>query len=68
MLDVCDECGISVSKRLLHCRDDAAVYHRECVNGHKQHRVIRRPREQTDDAEAGEPSPAFVIVESCDCN
>lgn len=64
---VCNECGSTVTRRLLYCSDDAALYHLECTNGHKHHRVASRSPEQPKDTEAGKPSPAFVIVESCDC-
>ena len=64
---VCNECGSTVTRRLLYCSDDAAVYHLECTNGHKLHRVASRSPGQLKDSEAGKPSPAFVIVESCDC-
>ncbi len=39
MENTCDQCGSSVSKRLLRCSAGPAVFHRECANGHKLHRT-----------------------------
>jgi len=40
MSDVCGLCRGSVSKTLLRCSAGTAAVHRECVNGHTQHRVL----------------------------
>ena len=63
MLDICDQCGSSVSKKLLRCSDRTAVVHRECVNGHKLHRTTGK---EDRNPESNEPG-SFVIVEACDC-
>lgn len=39
MRDVCYLCGGGVVKTLLHCSNGTAVFHRECDNGHKLHRI-----------------------------
>lgn len=64
MLDICDQCGCSVSKKLLRCSDRTAVFHRECANGHKLHRTTGK-----DDPKNTDPrqSASYVIVEACDC-
>ena len=66
MLEVCDQCGSLVSKKLLRCNDETAVFHRECANGHKQHRTSGKSDQQTTDPRSA--SSFFVIVEACDCN
>ena len=66
MLDVCDQCGSGVSKKLLRCSDGTAVFHRECANGHKLHRTTGNAEQQTGDWYG--TSTSFVIVEACDCN
>jgi hypothetical protein len=66
MLDVCDQCGSHVSKKLLRCNDGTAVFHRECANGHKQHRSSGKSDQQTTDPRSA--SSFFVTVEACDCN
>ena len=66
MLDVCDQCGSSVIKKLLHCSDGTAVFHRECANGHKLHRTTGNAEPQT--MELYNTSTSFVIIEACDCN
>ena len=66
MLDVCDECGSSVSKRLLRCSNGIAVFHRECANGHKLHRTTGKEEQPT--ADSRRDSTPYVIVEACDCN
>lgn len=68
MRDVCHLCGGSVIKRLLHCSDGAAVMHRECENGHKQHRVTGRTVGQAMESRGEPGSRAFVMIEPCDCN
>jgi len=64
MLDICEQCGSSVSKKLLRCSDRTAVFHRECPNGHKLHRTTGK-----DDPKSSDPRhPAsYVMVEACDC-
>jgi hypothetical protein len=66
MLDVCDQCGSGVNKRLLRCSDGTAVVHRECTNGHKQHRTSGASEQKATDPRHA--SGFFVIVEGCDCN
>ena len=66
MQDVCEQCGGSASKRLLRCSNGIAVYHRECVNGHKLHRTTGEEDRQTLDLYP--VSRSYVIVEACDCN
>jgi hypothetical protein len=66
MLDVCDQCGSSVSKRLLRCSNGIAVYHRECANGHKLHRTIGKEDHQTTDWYRA--SSSYVMIAACDCN
>jgi hypothetical protein len=63
MLDICDQCGSSVSKILLRCSDSTAVFHRECPNGHKVHRTTGKDNQPAD----SDQSSSFVIVEACDC-
>jgi hypothetical protein len=65
MLDVCGQCGSGVSQKLLRCSDGTAVFHRECANGHKQHRTSGESEQQPDPQRA---SSSFVMVEACDCN
>ena len=65
MLDVCDKCGSSVSKRLLRCSDGTAVFHRECTNGHKLHRTTGKKDLQTVDSHRAATS--YVMIEACDC-
>jgi hypothetical protein len=64
MLDICDQCGSGVSKKLLHRSDGTAVFHRECVNGHKLHRTTGQEDRRTTDSYQ---SKSYVIVEPCDC-
>jgi hypothetical protein len=66
MLDICDQCGSSVTKRLLRCIDGTAVFHRECINGHKLHRTTGKEDQETADSDPA--STSYVIVEACDCN
>jgi hypothetical protein len=66
MLDVCEQCGSSVSKKLLRCSNEIAVFHRECVNGHKLHRTTGKENQPTEDAY--QAATSYVIVEACDCN
>jgi hypothetical protein len=66
MLDVCEQCGRGVSKKLLRCNDGTAVFHRECTNGHKLHRTTGNSEQETIDSDGNVTS--FVIVEACDCN
>jgi len=64
MEEICDQCGSSVSKKLLRCSDRTAVFHRECANGHKLHRTTGKEDQQsTDSCEAA----SYVIIEACDC-
>ena len=65
MLDVCDQCGSGVSKKLLRCSDGTAVFHRECANGHKLHRITGDDQAQTIDPQS--VATSFVIIEACDC-
>jgi hypothetical protein len=67
MRDVCNQCGGTVTNRLLHCSDRAAVVHRECVNGHKQHRVTGQAEKGSIDSGSKPQFPVFVMVEPCDC-
>ena len=67
MRDVCNQCGGTVTNRLLHCSDRAAVFHRECVNGHKQHRVTGHTEEGVIDSQPRPQYLTFVMVEPCDC-
>ena len=60
MLDVCDQCGSSVSKRLLRCSNGTVVFHRECANGHNLHRTTGKEDHQTTDWYR--TSSSFVIV------
>ena len=68
MLEACDLCGSSVIEKLLRCSDEAAVVHRECEKGHKQHRIIGRLVGQRVDSRVEPPSSGFVMIEPCDCN
>jgi len=68
MREVCDLCGGSVIKRLLRCSDGAAVVHRECERGHKQHRVTGGARGQTMETLDEPASTHIVMIEPCDCN
>jgi hypothetical protein len=66
MPEICEQCGSGVVKKLLQRNDGTAVLHRECINGHKHHRITR-----DDDAQTADPqrdSTSFVIIEACDCN
>jgi hypothetical protein len=65
MLDICDQCGSGVNKKLLRCSDGTAVYHRECVNGHKLHRTTSKEDQGTTDSHH---LTSYVIVEACDCS
>ena len=67
MRDVCNQCGGTVTNRLLQRSDRAAVVHRECANGHKQHRVTGEVARQSGDPPE-EQSAHFVVVEPCDCD
>jgi len=65
MPEICEQCGSGVIKKLLQRNDGTAVLHRECINGHKYHRVTR-----DDDGQRIDPqhaATAFVIIEACDC-
>jgi hypothetical protein len=64
MLDVCNQCGSSVSKRLLRCSNGTAVFHRECANGHKLHRTTGKDDQQT--ADSYRASMSYVIIEAWD--
>ena len=66
MQDVCEQCGGSVSQRLLHCSNGTAVFHRECANGHKLHRTTGNEDQQA--ADSYRASTSYVIIEACDCN
>lgn len=66
MLDVCDQCGKVVSKKLLRCSDGTAVFHRECPDGHKLHRTTGNAEQKTIDRQGTLTS--FVIIEACDCS
>ena len=66
MLNICNQCGKGVSKKLLRCSDGAAVFHRECSNGHKLHRTTGNAEQQSTDQYGTLTS--FVIIEACDCN
>ena len=66
MLDVCEQCGSSVSKRLLRRSDETAVFHRECANGHKLHRTTGKEEQRS--ADSYQAPISYVIVEACDCN
>ena len=66
MRDVCNQCGGTVTNRLLQRSDRAAVVHRECRNGHKQHRVTGDVAKQPGNP-ADAQSAHFVAVEPCDC-
>ena len=63
MLDICNQCGSSVSKKLLRCSDGTAVFHRECSNGHKLHRTTGEDQQAADSYQ----SASYVIIEACDC-
>jgi hypothetical protein len=66
MSDVCGLCRGSVGKTLLRCSAGTAAVHRECVNGHTQHRVLDlelRNRDSKDKASA----TGFVAIEPCNC-
>jgi hypothetical protein len=67
MRDVCNQCGGTVTNRLLHCNDRTAVFHRECVNGHKQHRVTGQAEKGAIDTRLQPQYHTFVMVEPCDC-
>ena len=64
MEDICDQCGSSVSKKLLRCSARIAVFHRECANVHKLHRTTGKADQQSTDSY---PVTSYVIVEACDC-
>ena len=66
MLDVCNQCGGSVSQRLLHRSNGNSVFHRECANGHKLHRTTGKEDEQI--ADSYRASTSYVIIEQCDCH
>jgi hypothetical protein len=66
MLDVCDQCGSSVSKRLLRCSNGTAVFHRECAKGHKLHRTTGEEDQRTTDSYSA--STSYVFIEACDCS
>lgn len=66
MLNVCYQCGATVSEKLLRCSDGTAVFHRECTNGHKQHRTSGKSESKTTDVPS--MSSFFVAIEACDCN
>jgi hypothetical protein len=68
MREVCELCRGTVIKRLLHRSDGAAVVHRECERGHKQHRVTGAARGQTMETLDELPSTHFVMIGACDCN
>lgn len=65
MPDICDQCGSSVSKKLLRCSEGTAVFHRECPNGHKIHRTTGNEDQRTTDSYQ---VTSYVIVEPCDCS
>jgi hypothetical protein len=65
MPEICEQCGSGVIKKLLQRNDGTAVLHRECVNGHKHHRVTRDDEARTIDPQRAATS--FVIIEACDC-
>ena len=67
MRDVCNQCRGTVTNRLLHCSDWTAVFHRECVNGHKQHRVTGHTEESVTDTQPQPRNRTFVMIEPCDC-
>jgi len=69
MPEICEQCGSGVIKKLLQRKDGTAVLHRECIHGHKHHRITRDDRGQ-DPAHTIDPQGAatsFVIIEACDC-
>jgi hypothetical protein len=66
MLDVCDQCGSSVRKKLLRCSNGTAVFHRECAKGHKLHRTTGEADRQI--ADSYRASASYVVIEACDCH
>jgi hypothetical protein len=66
MPEICEQCGSGVIKKLLQRNDGTAVLHRECINGHKHHRITRDDEAQPADPQRGATS--FVIIEACDCS
>lgn len=67
MLNICDQCGSVVSKKLLRCSDGISVFHHECANGHKRHRTTGN-EEQPTTAPYQLKLKSFVIIEACDCS
>ena len=70
MSELCNVCGESVVKRLLHRSDAAAVFHRECANGHRQHRVTGRAASATEAGSFREQAASgdYIVIEPCDCD
>jgi hypothetical protein len=67
MSDTCELCGCSVIKKLLHRSAGTAVVHRECTNGHRQHRVTSNAKPQSECPENRVTTTPFVAIEPCDC-
>lgn len=67
MSDTCEVCGCRVSKKLLHCSAGTAVVHRECANGHAQHRVTSDAKLQSERSANRAAATPFVAIEPCDC-
>lgn len=67
MSDICELCGCSVSRKLLRCRAGTAVVHRECANGHAQHRVTSDPKLPAEHSGNQAATTPFVAIEPCDC-
>jgi hypothetical protein len=65
MPEICEQCGSGVIKKLLQRKDGTAVLHRECINGHKHHRVTLDDQAPTIDPK--DAATSFVIIEACDC-
>jgi hypothetical protein len=65
MLNICDQCGSVVSKKLLRCSGGISVFHHECANGHKRHRTTGKEEQPTTDSYR---LKSFVMVEACDCS
>jgi hypothetical protein len=66
MPEICEQCGSGVVKKLLQRNDGTAVLHRECINGHKHHRITRDDEAHITDSQSAATS--FVIIEACDCS
>jgi hypothetical protein len=65
MLNICDQCGSVVSRKLLRCGGGISVFHHECANGHKRHKTTGKGEQPATDSYH---LKSFVIIEACDCS